>query len=478
MFAPRASPSETAIPGASAANTSASAPRSRSSSAATSGLARTDSSSRAGAIPRRARSAASVGSNSTRVAPPPGNAACARCACGGGSWRRRRDATPCCEPWAETAASPGSSRRVYRRGRALPAGAQAMKSCPPRSLRAAASPGSRERACSLGRSPASATAAEGSRARATIPYPRATATPRRWPRRSKIFAALGCSATAAKPARSTSSRCTVWRKTSGLVSGREAMKSCPSNSATAAPRSGSRPADKSPSRVRGSKPSCAVMPRRNSPSCSPPGSEEARSVSARRCWATAPKGAVTTAPGGCAGRSSSAAAARAARGGEEEQRQATRSHRPGFLGSPARAHHALEPRVPAHRPEVGAFQGGDAEQQRAGERQQRGRHHAGAQADEVRLHQERVLEVALRHLRLRLAALAAAQGLLALGSRGGRLHSHLLLELLEQLVGADLFRLFLDLHPLRIDVGHRHVHAGLVDRGLLLDLVQQDRKSV
>ena len=297
------------MPGASAANTSASAPRSRSSSAATSGLPRTDSSSRAGAIPSRARRAASGGSNSTSGAPPPGSAACARCACAGGSWRKRRDATPCCEPWAETAASPGSSRCVYRRGRALPAGAQAMKSCPPRSLRAAASPGSRARACSLGRAPASATAAEGSTVRVRIPYPRTTATPRRWPCRSKIFAGLGCSATGANPARSTSSRCTVWRKTSGLVSGREAMKSCPSSNATAAPRSGSRPADRSPSRVSGSKPSWAATPRRTSPSCSPPGSEEARSVSARRCWATAPSGAVTTAPGGCAGRSSSAAAA-------------------------------------------------------------------------------------------------------------------------------------------------------------------------
>src|SRR5438132_5337131 len=60
---------------------------------------------------------------------------------------------------------------------------------------------------------------------------------------------------------------------------------------------------------------------------------------------------------------------------------------------------------------------------------------------------------------LRLHALAASQRLLAFGRRRRRLHPHLLLELLQELVGADLLRLFRDLHPLRVDVRHGHFHA-------------------
>src|SRR5258708_38856940 len=60
---------------------------------------------------------------------------------------------------------------------------------------------------------------------------------------------------------------------------------------------------------------------------------------------------------------------------------------------------------------------------------------------------------------LLLHALAAPQRLRRLGRGRRRLHAHLLLELLEHLLRADLLRILFDLHALRVDVGHGHVHA-------------------
>src|SRR5438094_709988 len=374
MFTPRATPSDAATPGASEANTSASAPWRRSRTADRSGSPRSESRSFAGATPRRARSGASAGSNSTSGAPPPGSAACALRASASGSCANSREAAPCWETCSDTATSPA--------------------------------------------------------------------------------------------------------------------------------RSGSKPAEISPSRASGSNPSCAAATRRASPSCSPPGSDEARSMSAARCRATAPSGAVTTAAAGCKGKSSSAAFAVVVPPQREQPAAARRSSAQPYehigralmagagecprsniaakphlsvrqrLRSPARTHHALEPRIPAHGPQVDALERGDPEKQRTGERQRGRRHHADAEPDQVRLHQEGVLDVAVVHRRLRLHALAAAQRLLPFRRGRRRLHPHLLLELLEQLFGADLLRLLLDLHPLRVDVRHRHVHARFVDGRALLDLLQ------
>src|SRR5438105_5303433 len=505
MFTPRAAPSDAATPGASEANTSASAPWKRSRTAARSRLPRSESRSFAGATPRRARSGASDGSNSTSGAPPPGSAACALRASASGSCANSREAAPCCEACSDTATSPGSVLAVYRRGIALPAGAQPTKSCAPSRLRAAARPWSRASLCSGCRAPASAMEAAGSRVRANRPYPRTTETATRVPPRSKRVADCDCPSAREKPPRSTRSRCIVCRNRSGLLTGRAAISSargCASKKATAAARSGSKPAEISPSRASGSNPSCAAATRRASPSCSPPGSDEARSMSAARCWATAPSGAVTTAPPGCAGKSSSAAFAVVVPPQREQPATARRSSAQPYehigralmagagecprsniaakphlsvrqrLGSPARTHHALEPRIPAHGPQVDALERGDPEKQRTGKRQRGRRHHADAEPDQVRLHQERVLDVAVVHRRLRLHALAASQRLLPFRRGRRRLQPHLLLELLEQLVGADFLRLLLDLHPLRVDVRHRHVHARFVDGRALLDLLQ------
>src|SRR5438128_492718 len=504
MFTPRATPSDAATPGASEANTSASAPWGRSRTAARSGLPRSESRSFAGATPRRARSGASAGSNSTSGAPPPGSAACALRASASGSCANSREAAPCCEACSDTATSPGSVLAVYRRGIPLPAGAQPTKSCAPSRLRAAARPGSRARLCSGCRAPASAMEAAGSRVRANRPYPRTTDTATRVPPRSKRVADCDCPSAREKPPRSTRSRCIVCRNRSGLLTGRAAISSapgCASKKATAAARSGSKPAEISPSRARGSNPSCAAATRRASPSCSPPGSDAARSMSAARWRATAPSGAVTTAPAGCKGKSSSAAFAvvapqreqpaaarrssaqpyehigRALMAGAGECPRSNITAKPHLsvrqrLRAPARTHHALEPRIPAHGPQVDALERGDPEKQRTGEGQRGRRHHADAEPDQVRLHQEGVLDVAVVHRRLRLHALAAAQRLLPFRRGRRRLHPHLLLELLEQLVGADLLRLLLDLDPLRVDVRHRHFHARFVYGGALLDLLQ------
>src|SRR5258708_3120318 len=197
-------------------------------------------------------------------------------------------------------------------------------------------------------------------------------------------------------------------------------------STSAAARSGSSPAESSPSRDSGSNPNCAATALRESPICPPPGSGAARESSSSACRATCESAAVTKARGACAGRSSSAD--RAAGG-------------------------------PPQRPQEASAAAASRRAPRWARRILRAAESAMVRGSGLRLP---------LHARFLPKRLVAGGGV----ARRACVEAHLALELLEQLGGADLLRLLLALHPLRVDVAPGHVHARLVDRGLLRDLVQ------